>query len=77
MENYLNTVIKKKCFYCEDSSRCSKEDCPLQTVKEGESTSEVSQRKAIRGYCLFCMNNQEKEIYKCVNGECPFFRYRS
>ena len=32
--------------------------------------------KAIRQYCIFCMNNQITEITKCTDKKCPLFNYR-
>lgn len=32
--------------------------------------------KAIREFCLFCSNQQPKEIRLCPSGGCPFYDFR-
>jgi hypothetical protein len=70
-------AIKRKCAFCGDSSPCPMEDCPLYPFRMEDTPRGITPIQAIRDYCLYCMNYQEKEVYRCINGDCPFFRYRS
>ncbi len=70
-------AIKRKCAFCGDSSPCPMEDCPLYPFRMEDTPVGITPIQAIRDYCLYCLNYQPKEVYSCINGDCPFFRYRS
>ncbi len=79
MKDLLSTAIKRKCLECGGSfsSPCPMEDCPLFPFRSGEHSPNLSSKRAIRKYCLFCMNDQPREVLKCEDSECPFYLYRS
>lgn len=79
MQKLLKIAIKKKCTECGGSffNPCPSKECPLFPYRIGKLPVDYSSRKAIREYCLFCMNFQPREILKCEETDCPFNAYRS
>jgi hypothetical protein len=75
MQNKLtpSKAIKAKCRDCqpERSIRSSDfcEECALEGIRG-------SKLKAIRKYCLWCMNKSSPEVELCPSKECLFFEYR-
>ncbi len=79
-------AIRRKCIDCQGWStkavrECSDErlmePCPLNAYRMGNNRSNKKvQAKAIRSYCIWCMNSQYKEIDLCIDYLCSLWAYR-
>jgi hypothetical protein len=66
-------AIKKKCIDCQPEPSVRTKDfctrCALINIGK-------SRLKAIRNYCLWCMNGQANEVRICPSTDCIFYQYR-
>ena len=79
-------AVREKCFNCMGWSydaigKCDNESyqqpCPLHPFRSGQGKQNAQERnRAIRDYCLWCMNDQPGEVSKCPSSLCPLFPYR-
>lgn len=44
--------------------------------KNGPKVVDLNRRKAIRNYCLWCMNGQHAELSRYSSTDCSLFPYR-
>ncbi len=74
-------AIKAVCKDCKETStevkNCNMKECALYLFKGGKRVLGVSKLKAIRKYCLWCMNDQYTEVDLCPTEDCSFFIYRA
>ena len=73
--------IRIKCLDCGSTPHqvkiCEFTDCPLYLMRFGRSVPNgISRLKAIRTYCLWCMNDMRKEIALCPSTRCSLHPYR-
>jgi len=80
-------AIRLRCLDCVDTKHrvksCvfdGKQDvlCPIHQFRRGPNVKagRGSRLKAIRRYCLWCMNGSQKQVRLCEDDECPLFLYR-
>jgi hypothetical protein len=78
-------TIWAKCKECAGNSaevrRCEHTDCPLCRYRTGGEDKQatgvrVTRQKAIRGYCKWCVKDQEAEIRLCPATDCQFYPFR-
>jgi len=76
-------AIREKCLNCsgwslKDVTDCEFEgSCQLHPFRSGRGKQDAKARlKAIKDYCLWCMNGQRYEVAKCTAPDCPLFVYR-
>ena len=77
-------AIKLKCLECsedrKDLKECNFTECSLWVFRLGnrmkskneEMNVNYSRSKAIKKYCIWCMNGQTKTVKSCIAKECHF-----
>lgn len=79
-------AIRERCLNCTCWStlavktcdpRLYAEPCSLHPFRTGTGKHNAKDRaKAIRDYCLWCVDGSAKGVAKCTSKECPLFPYR-
>ena len=75
-------AIRAKCLDCSESAKdvreCTHKDCELYPFRMGRGRGQYL--KAIRKHCLWCCNDQPKEVrldpWEENVAECPLWGYR-
>ena len=72
------TTEIRNCEFGKDdpSNANSPKACPLYPFRMQKKEVKGSTLKAIRKYCLWCMNGQANEIQLCPSMDCPLYQYR-
>ena len=78
-------AIRKRCLDCSETTTDIKncpfdgikdELCPLYPFRMGEGEGKGSRLRAIRRYCLWCVNESAQEVSLCPSTNCPLYPYR-
>ena len=71
-------AIKEKCYDCsgfchKEVRNCEHDDCQIYDFRTGEDKQDpIARDKAIRAFCLWCMNGSRKEVRFVPQLRLPF-----
>lgn len=75
-------AIHERCLNCscwipKEVANCNFKQCALHPYRLEKGNQDPPKRqKAIRAYCLWCMNGQVGEVTKCPSVNCSLFAYK-
>ena len=73
-------VIRQHCYDCvvtaSEIEKCTFTECATYDYRLGKKPKGGKPAKAMKAFCMYCMNGQAQLVRECESGNCAFHPWR-